>query len=116
MRARISEIFSSIQGEGIYSGVRQIFVRFFGCSLKCSYCDTKPETYCEYSVDNLIRSLLTFGNHHHSISFTGGEPLKQVKFLEKLLPEIKKNEPKLYLETNGVDFEPLERVIDNIDI
>ncbi len=41
--AHIQEIFNSIQGEGIFIGLRQVFLRFCGCNLNCSYCDT-PET------------------------------------------------------------------------
>ncbi|MCZ7372375.1 MAG: 7-carboxy-7-deazaguanine synthase QueE, partial [Candidatus Methanoperedens sp.] len=40
MDAQISEIFNSIQGEGPYVGVRQVFVRFQKCQLHCAYCDT----------------------------------------------------------------------------
>jgi len=39
--ADIAEIFSSIQGEGLYVGRRQIFIRFCGCNLNCRYCDTE---------------------------------------------------------------------------
>ena len=37
---KINEIFSSIQGEGLYIGSKQLFIRFCGCNLKCNYCDT----------------------------------------------------------------------------
>ena len=37
----ISEVFRSVQGEGIYVGRSQVFVRFCGCSLACVYCDSK---------------------------------------------------------------------------
>ncbi len=36
----VTELFSSIQGEGIYVGVMQVFLRLAGCSLDCCYCDT----------------------------------------------------------------------------
>ncbi|MDF1532664.1 MAG: 7-carboxy-7-deazaguanine synthase QueE, partial [ANME-2 cluster archaeon] len=36
----LGEIFNSIQGEGIFTGMRQVFVRFQGCPLHCDYCDT----------------------------------------------------------------------------
>ena len=42
-RARLVEVFSSIQGEAELVGYRQIFVRTFGCNLRCSWCDS-PET------------------------------------------------------------------------
>ena len=41
LEAPIVEIFSSIQGEGLLVGRRQIFVRFAGCNLDCNYCDTE---------------------------------------------------------------------------
>jgi pyruvate-formate lyase-activating enzyme len=41
--ARVVEVFSSIQGEAELVGVRQIFLRFFGCNLRCGWCDS-PET------------------------------------------------------------------------
>ena len=38
--AHLFEVFSSIQGEGLYIGDRQIFVRFLMCNLSCAYCDS----------------------------------------------------------------------------
>ena len=40
MQAGVSEIFSSIQGEGKYVGCRQLFIRLIGCNMDCPYCDT----------------------------------------------------------------------------
>src|SRR3989339_2270889 len=42
LKAPISEVFSSYQGEGIFVGQPQVFIRFCGCNLRCGYCDT-PE-------------------------------------------------------------------------
>ena len=40
LQAGVSEIFSSIQGEGKYVGCRQLFIRLIGCNMDCPYCDT----------------------------------------------------------------------------
>ncbi len=57
MKAKISEIFSSIQGEGLYLGKRHIFVRFFGCNMRCAYCDTMPSIYEELSIDEVTNEI-----------------------------------------------------------
>jgi organic radical activating enzyme len=38
-QTEISEVFSSLQGEGPYLGVQQIFIRFGRCNMHCGYCD-----------------------------------------------------------------------------
>ncbi|PLX95348.1 MAG: 7-carboxy-7-deazaguanine synthase QueE, partial [Desulfuromonas sp.] len=42
------ELFSSIQGEGVFLGERQAFLRLAGCNLDCAYCDTPfvPTSHC----------------------------------------------------------------------
>ncbi|MBI2447469.1 MAG: 7-carboxy-7-deazaguanine synthase QueE, partial [Candidatus Omnitrophica bacterium] len=63
MKTKISEIFSSIQGEGLYLGKRQIFVRFYGCNMRCAYCDTMPSRYEELSIDEVLKRInLSLGN------------------------------------------------------
>ncbi len=47
MNARISEIFYSLQGEGLCVGVPQVFVRFWGCNLSCGWCDTPIVPVCQ---------------------------------------------------------------------
>lgn len=135
--AEIKEIFSSLQGEGIYQGVRQIFIRFAGCNLNCDYCDT-PESRvksvrCKVEgkrreIKNPVSSkdLIDFLTHNssfithnsdyfHSVSLTGGEPLLQVDFLEELIPVLKNLGLKIYLETNGTLPEALEKIVDSVD-
>jgi organic radical activating enzyme len=116
MRGRINEIFSSIQGEGVYAGQRQIFVRFSGCNLRCSYCDTEFDTSQEYSARELLSEIASFGKGFHSISFTGGEPLLQKDFLKEILALVKQAGERTYLETNGTLPLALREVIENVDI
>lgn len=137
--AQLCEIFTSIQGEGVYLGEKQVFIRFSGCNLSCDYCDSigalsfSPEYKVEQTpgkqdfknfknpvpVAELlvhISAVLKPTYYVHSISLTGGEPLLQVNFSKNLLPELKKNNIKVYLETNGTLPQNLEEIIDFIDI
>jgi len=116
MIGRISEVFDSIQGEGIYLGEKQLFVRFFGCNLNCQFCDTKTYGFTEYEPQDLLQEIRSFSDEYHSISFTGGEPLVQKDFLKEILALTKKENYKNYLETNGTLGDELADVIDYVDI
>lgn len=117
MKGKIAEIFDSIQGEGLYWGQRQIFVRFFGCNLNgCKYCDTKLNYFTEYEPEELMSKVRLYQDSYHSISFTGGEPLLQKDFLKEVLKLTRKDGFKNYLETNGTLPNELEEVIDYLDI
>jgi len=72
---KINEIFYSIQGEGMHTGLPVVFVRFAGCNLKCSWCDTDHEKYVKMRVDKLWRIIEGF--KCTNIILTGGEPTIQ---------------------------------------
>ncbi len=111
----IKEIFTSIQGEGLYTGEKQIFVRFSKCNLNCKYCDTDFSSEKKYSVEDLYKNLKS--NPCEVISFTGGEPLIEVDFLNEFLKKYKnKLNKKIYLETNGTLYGNLEEIIEYVDI
>ena len=103
MKAPVIEIFSSLQGEGLLIGERQIFVRFAGCNLNCNYCDTSNSKDTSsgrlMSVEEVtseIEKLIT--PDCQTISFTGGEPSLYHDFIN----EVAKNfDLKIMLETNG---------------
>jgi len=121
MRARISEIFKSVQGEGKYLGVRQVFVRFQGCNLGCVWCDTSASrrqgAFLELTVPQLLKRVQNvWDNSCHSVSLTGGEPLLQAEFLQEFCRCLKAKNIPVYLETNGVCGEDLRRVINLVDI
>jgi len=116
MIGRISEVFDSVQGEGLYLGQRQLFVRFFGCNLACGYCDTIMNNFMEYAPDELCREIALYEDDFHSVSFTGGEPLLQSDFLKEILRFNLQRRCNNYLETNGTLCGELEKVIDDVDI
>lgn len=77
MKYKVVEIFDSIEGEGKRAGELCTFVRFYGCNLNCSYCDTpygkEGGKYEEMGLDEIIGKL-TYKN----VTLTGGEPLIQL--------------------------------------
>lgn len=69
---RINEIFYSIQGEGCKSGIPSIFIRFSGCNLKCTFCDTRHEEGKMMTDEEIIREVSKYKGAQ--IVLTGGEP------------------------------------------
>jgi len=116
------ETFKSIQGEGKYAGVPQVFVRFFECNMHCSWCDTpnsigdKIRNFKEYDCEELFDQVMGLWDDCHSVSLTGGEPLLQADFMSEFLTKMKRADMVAYLETNGVLPEELKKVIDRVDI
>ena len=124
----VSEIFVSLQGEGLYIGAKQVFVRLSGCSFGCAYCDTKrawkrvkkadisgKKEINPVSVAAVISAVKEFGPVH-SVSVTGGEPLEQPEFTLELLKGLKKAGYKTYLETNAAHPAELKLVLKYADI
>jgi len=135
--ANVIEIFSSIQGEGLLIGLRQVFLRFQSCNLECIYCDTGRNIFHEFctiesapgrrdfvpaqnpiTIDHIVKLLEKWQKGwpgiHHSISLTGGEPLLNVEILREWLPVLKRYLP-VYLETNGTLHATLASLIGYID-
>lgn len=117
--ARISEIFSSLQGEGTHLGERHLFIRFEECHIHCCYCDEAGKPGEEMSLDTVleeVRKLERDEGPHAFISLTGGEPLLYVNFLRPLLIHLKAEKFKIYLETAGILWKALEEVIGWCDV
>lgn len=137
--AKLIELFSAIQGEGLNVGTRQIFIRFAICDLRCYFCDSahtwQPTDSCQIERTPGKRDFVTYANPitlthlfewverqnqpglHDSISLTGGEPLLHGPFLREFLPLVKeKTGLPIYLETGGHRPEQLRMILGNLDL
>lgn len=111
----VAERFVSVNGEGTHAGRLAAFVRFVGCNLRCSYCDTRwacePGCPCEHmSVADVVRFVRE--SEVRCCTLTGGEPLLQPG-VPALLRELLATVPHLYveIETNGaVDLSPFTQL------
>jgi 7-carboxy-7-deazaguanine synthase len=109
----VSEIFFSLQGEGVLMGTPTTFVRFVGCNLDCTWCDTKyaREGGVEMSVDQIFEKVESLGTPF--VCLTGGEPLLQAD-IYKLIGTLLDNDHHVTVETNGSI--PLERMPDSEEL
>jgi len=107
---KVAEIFTSINGEGQRAGQPAVFVRFHGCNLSCSFCDTmwanEPDAKTMLlTAEEIVQRVLETGIDN--VTITGGEPLLQPgieEILELLLRELRLS---VEIETNGsVDISP----------
>jgi len=118
--AQIIEVFRSLQGEGRYVGVPQVFVRFAGCNLSCPWCDTAYARDVvagdDCSCTKLWKEVQPLSKGIHSVSLTGGEPLMQKDFLKTFLPILREHNLTVFLETNGTLLGALSEVIGQVDI
>jgi 7-carboxy-7-deazaguanine synthase len=106
---KITEIFPSIQGEGLRQGEPTIFVRLSGCNLKCSFCDTKYawKEGRSYTVDEVLGNVIKISRNYPArwVCFTGGEPLLQN--IRELARRLSAKNFKTQVETNGTFYKPL---------
>jgi organic radical activating enzyme len=93
----IVEIFNSVQGEGFHTGSPSIFIRFGGCNLKCSWCDTEFDVWEKMSIPEIMKTLSQWTTKR--VIFTGGEPA--IQDLEPLSNELRSNGYNMAIETNG---------------
>src|ERR671933_2381225 len=138
LTARLIEIFSAIQGEGLNIGTRQLFIRFALCDLRCHFCDSTHtwsvpkecrveqtpgqrdfETYPNPVPASLLLQWIERQNQpglHDSITLTGGEPLLHAPFLVEFLPLLRQStQLPIYLETGGHRPEQLAMILPYLD-
>lgn len=101
---KVVEIFTSINGEGTRAGQLAVFVRFQGCNLSCSFCDTKwanekDAPFQWMTKEEIYQAVKKTGVRN--VTLTGGEPLLQDGIKELLLELSKDRELSVEIETNG---------------
>lgn len=118
---KINEIFCSLNGESARAGKRTVFVRTFGCNLRCSYCDTmyavEGNDYTDMTIEGIKEKVDSF--HCNRVTLTGGEPMIQKDMMD-LIYLLDGDCDRLYeleVETNGaVDLTELVKARKNGDV
>ena len=99
----VVERFVSINGEGAHAGELAVFIRFKGCNLNCSYCDTKWANHSvaesrDYTVERLAQWVRN--KRITNVTLTGGEPLLQEE-IDTLINKLVQQGNRVEIETNG---------------
>lgn len=121
MNVRLYEIFTSIEGEGIFYGTKTLFVRLAGCPFTCFYCDTTEalpaDSGREYNIESACGLLdQNMAPNTFKVNFTGGEPLQQHKAVAELARHVQSKNVKTYLESSCFDSLRFEHVLPHMDI
>lgn len=100
---RVNNIFYSLQGEGRNTGRAAVFIRFAGCNLRCSFCDTEFETYREMSNEEIMAEVEALSPQISALKpllvLTGGEPTLQVD--EAFVDFLHQHGYEVAMESNG---------------
>jgi organic radical activating enzyme len=121
MKIYINEIFTSIEGEGIYLGTKTLFIRFAGCPLRCFWCDTPYALSIkdgkEYTIDDAKRLIdENFIANTFKANLTGGDPLLQYKQAYAIAEYLKNKDIITYLESACYDSKRFAYLLPKIDI
>lgn len=102
---KISEIFYSIQGEGLLAGRPSVFIRLAGCPLRCKFCDTAyavdSKAGTMMAVEKIVKQIKRYKTDY--IVITGGEPMISPN-LSGLCKALRNYH--ITIETAGVKFVP----------
>ncbi|ACC98190.1 Putative 6- pyruvoyltetrahydropterin 2-reductase [Elusimicrobium minutum Pei191] len=94
---KLTEIFYSLQGEGMYTGTAAVFVRLSGCLMGCSFCDTDFKENFVMTSEEIIKEVKKYPSK--IVIITGGEPAEQD--ICALIKSLKQAGLKVHIETNG---------------
>ncbi|MGI0020320.1 MAG: 4Fe-4S cluster-binding domain-containing protein, partial [Nitrososphaera sp.] len=115
-RVKLSEIFTSIEGEGVLFGTKTMFVRLAGCPLNCHWCDTpyaipmdSGGDFSTSEVKEMIAGELL--PNTYKVNFTGGEPLVQHEAVIELAKFVKEKGIRTYLESACYDSVRFAKVL-----
>jgi len=104
---RVSEVFTSLQGEGPTAGTPSVFVRLQGCSVGCAWCDTKYSWPAgggrAIALEELLADVAAAGPDN--VVVTGGEPLEHPGF-EPLVRGLRRLRRRIEVETAGTRVPP----------
>jgi 7-carboxy-7-deazaguanine synthase len=119
----VSEVFLSVQGEGVHSGTPSVFLRTYFCNLTCTWCDSKYTwvnqeksvagvDYRGMTVQDVFEKVMSFDCKH--MVLTGGEPLLHQRLLPVILSRLRKEGMYIEVETNGT-ITPTTEMLDAVD-
>lgn len=106
---KLLEMYSAVQGEGTLIGVPSTFIRFAGCTVGCSWCDTKYSWKAaqgeDVSPDEIYRRAKSLTTHSHVV-LTGGEPLEHPELDVIELIRLLQTQFHVTIETSGTSVDP----------
>ena len=105
-------MYQSRQGEGVWTGQPSVFVRFFGCPLRCRFCDSvyarfndnENELGADLVPEEIVGRVLLLDLPH--VVLTGGEPMMSPEIVE-LTQLLKEYDYQITIETSGIFFQPV---------
>jgi len=105
---KIAEIFYSVQGEGVFTGMPSVFVRTSGCNLRCTWCDTPYTSWSPEGAEMSVAEVLAEVRSHPSahVVVTGGEPMIQPALVE-LTNALHDSGLHITIETAGTAWAPV---------